>query len=76
MGDEKYTGGDSAGRADVVSEFDQTNGLADGLDGDDGGELKPAERDSVFEEAMRSIDDSLPENDENSATSYSEEGKP
>ena len=55
MGDELNTAGGDR-QADVVSEFDQTDGLADELSGDDDGGLAPAERDNVFEDAMISLD--------------------
>ena len=63
-------------RTDVVSGFDQTNGLVDGVDGEDKGAMESAEPDSVFEDAMRSIDDSTPDDGDPSVTAYSEEGKP
>ena len=75
MGDLQNTNG-SDERPDVVSEFDQTNGLADGIYGDDDGALEPAERDSVFEDAMCSIGDSrLDDADADGVTSYREEGR-
>ena len=72
MGDELNTAGGDR-QADVVSEFDQSNGLADELFGDDDGALAPAERDSVFEDAMISLDRSPTAHGNQS---YSEEGRP
>ena len=72
MGDELNTAGGDR-QADVVSEFDQTDGLADETFGDDDGGLAPGERDDVFEDAMISLDRSPMAH---GIRSYSEEGRP
>ncbi|WP_431278749.1 hypothetical protein [Leifsonia poae] len=65
----------SDAKEEPVNEFDQTNGLVDGLDGDDGGAIDPTPDQNVIGEAIRDLDDPL--TDEDSAeTPYSEEGKP
>jgi hypothetical protein len=63
-----------------VGDFDQTNGLAPGLDGDDGGALptddeKRDERIDIGDVA-RSIFHPGAEEDRTGATAYSEEGTP
>jgi hypothetical protein len=68
-----------------IDNFDETNGLAPGLDGDDGG----AEEDSVEKAGHTSLVGGLihgldsdlrrgqkQENDDSSETQYSEEGNP
>ncbi|WP_431246062.1 hypothetical protein [Leifsonia xyli] len=61
-----------------VTGNDPTNGLAGDLEGDDGGAVEPQEDRSVFEDVIADIDgDRLADDgDADSATSYSEEGKP
>ncbi|WP_431219481.1 hypothetical protein [Leifsonia xyli] len=61
-----------------VTGSDPTNGLAGDLEGDDGGAVEPQEDRSVFEDVIADIDgDRLADDgDADSATSYSEEGKP
>jgi hypothetical protein len=63
---------------EVVTEFDQTNGQADGLDGDDGGELDTEQNRSLMGDILRDVDGEplTEEEDDASYTSYSEEGKP
>ena len=56
MSDERV-GADAGPNDEVVTEFDQTNGQADGLDGDDGGELQPADDRSLMDEILRGVDD-------------------
>ncbi|NEN05161.1 hypothetical protein G3T36_04685 [Diaminobutyricibacter tongyongensis] len=68
MGDELSTR-DGDRRPDVVSEFDQTNGLADRTHDD---ALEPDERDNVFEDAMISLDHSPMVHN---MTPYSEESR-
>jgi hypothetical protein len=58
-----------------IDDFDETNGLVDGLDGEDGGAIDPTPHENVIAEAIRDLDD--PITDEDSAeTPYSEEGNP
>ncbi|MFF1876429.1 hypothetical protein [Leifsonia sp. NPDC058230] len=58
-----------------IDDFDETNGLVEGLDGDDGGVIDHDPHDGVIFEALRDLDD--PITDEDSAeTPYSEEGRP
>ena len=58
-----------------IDDFDETNGLVEGLDGDDGGAIDPSPHNNVIFEALRDLDD--PITDEDSAeTPYSEEGNP
>lgn len=63
--------------------FDETNGLAPGLDGDDDGaeedSVEKAEHNSLFGGLIKGLDSDLrrgqrQENDDPSATPYSEEG--
>ncbi|MEO7015017.1 MAG: hypothetical protein ABI130_15105 [Leifsonia sp.] len=68
---------DAAKPDEPVTEFDQTNGLAKGLEGDDGGAVdpNPDPGQNVIGEAIRALDDPLSD-DESAETPYSEEGKP
>ena len=75
MSDERVGAG-AGGDDEVVTEFDQTNGQAEGLDGDDGGELQPDDNRSLMDDILRGVDDDRPADDDSSHTSYSEEGKP
>ena len=55
---------------------DQTNGLVDGLDGDDGGVENPTPHQNVIGDVIRDLDpDRVPEEHED-ANLYSEEGQP
>ena len=55
---------------------DQTNGLVDGLDGDDGGVESDSDQ-NVIGDAIRDLDpDRVPKEHEEGETSYSEEGQP
>jgi hypothetical protein len=75
--------GDGQGSKDDVEpiyEFDETNGLAPGLDGDDGGAITPDDEDDGAI-ALRNVGRRIlgePEDDEEESgeTPYSEEGTP
>ncbi|MFF1572736.1 hypothetical protein ACFVWR_08320 [Leifsonia sp. NPDC058292] len=58
-----------------ITGHDQTNGLAEGLEGDDGGAVDPSPDENVISEAIRDLDDPLTD-EESAETPYSEEGKP
>jgi len=58
-----------------ITGHDQTNGLVDGLEGDDGGAVDPTPDENVIGEAIRDLDDPLTD-EESAETPYSEEGKP
>ncbi|WP_345762593.1 hypothetical protein [Diaminobutyricibacter sp. McL0608] len=75
MSDERV-GADAGSNDEVVTEFDQTNGQAEGLDGNDGGELQPADDRSLMGDILRGVDDDTTDDDDSSYNSYSEEGKP
>ena len=76
MSDDKTT---SAGEP-----FDQTNGLVEGLHGDDGGEVQPEEPEGLIGGAVRNLNDTLlgadpddgatPEDADPARTPYSEDG--
>jgi hypothetical protein len=61
-----------------VTGHDQTNGLVDGLDGDDGGAVDPTPDKNVIGEAIADLDDQHQgsNDDDEAETSYSEEGRP
>lgn len=64
---------------EVIDNFDQTNGLAPGLDGDDGGAIAPEEPQGLLGYADiidRPITLDGHESDETGETGYSEEGRP
>jgi hypothetical protein len=58
-----------------ITGHDQTNGLVDGLEGDDGGAADPNPDQNVIGEAIRDLDDPLTDEDA-AETPYSEEGRP
>jgi hypothetical protein len=57
-----------------ITGHDQTNGLADGLEGDDDGVADPSPEGNVIGDAIRDLDDPLTD-EESGETPYSEEGK-
>jgi hypothetical protein len=74
---------DSRDAEEPITGSDPTNGLAGDLEGDDGGAVEPTgENRGVFQEVIADIDgddlagDADSDGDADSATSYSEEGKP
>ena len=73
---------DSRDEKEPITGADPTNGRAGDLEGDDGGAVEPTEDRSVFQDVIADIDgdrlagDGDPDEDADSATSYSEEGKP
>ncbi len=69
---------DAASDGQVLTDFDQTNGIVDGLEGDDGGALDPElDRDDdlplnrVVTDVIRGSEDER----QTGETAYSEEGK-
>lgn len=61
----------------AVTGHDPTNGLAGDLEGDDGGAVEPTADQNVIQEVIADLDPDRPmDEDDDSATSYSEEGKP
>ncbi|ANF32092.1 hypothetical protein A0130_10780 [Leifsonia xyli] len=73
---------DSRDEQEPITGSDPTNGLAGDLEGDDGGAVEPGGNRSLFDEVIGDPDgDRLAagadaDEDADSATSYSEEGKP
>ncbi len=73
---------DSRDEQEPITGTDPTNGLAGDLEGDDGGAVEPDQHRSVFQDVVADIEgdrlagDGQPDEDADSATSYSEEGKP
>ncbi|MEY9952235.1 hypothetical protein [Leifsonia sp. EB34] len=62
---------------DAVTGHDPTNGLAGDLDGDDGGAATPTADHNVIQDVIADLDPDRPmDEDDDSATSYSEEGRP
>jgi hypothetical protein len=60
-----------------VTVHDPTNGLAGDLEGDDGGAVDPMARGNVIQDVVADLDPDLrPDEGDDAATSYSEEGKP
>ena len=60
-----------------VAGHDPTNGLAGDLEGDDGGAVEQEQHTSLAEGIVAGLDPDRPvEDDDDSATAYSEEGKP
>jgi len=57
-----------------ITGHDQTNGMVDGLEGDDDGALDPEPQGNVIGDAIRDLDDPITD-DESGETPYSEEGK-
>jgi hypothetical protein len=72
---------DSRDQQEPITGNDPTNGLAGDLEGDDGGAVQPTAHENVIQDVIADLDgDRLDDegggDDEDSATSYSEEGKP
>lgn len=68
---------DSRDEQEPVTGNDPTNGLAGDLEGDDGGAAQPTAGENVIQDVIPDLDDARDRNeDADSATSYSEEGKP
>ena len=68
---------DSRDEQEPVTGNDPTNGLAGDLEGDDGGAVQPTADENVIQEVIPDLDDARETNeDADSATPYSEEGKP
>ena len=62
---------------DAVTGHDPTNGLAGDLEGDDGGAVTPTADQNVIQDVIADVDPDRPmDEDDDSATSYSEEGRP
>ena len=60
-----------------ANDFDETNGLVEGLDGDDGGAVDPDADKGVFGKIFGDlVDPDQGSNDDEGETSYSEEGRP
>ena len=60
-----------------IGEFDETNGLAGNLDGDDGGAESTDNDETVFGGLLTNVLDPDADQGENTGeTSYSEEGRP
>jgi hypothetical protein len=57
-----------------ITGHDQTNGLVDGLEGDDGEAADTSPEGNVIGDAIRDLDDPLTD-EESGETPYSEEGK-
>ncbi|WP_426625789.1 hypothetical protein ACPPVW_06980 [Leifsonia sp. McL0607] len=70
---------DKRDEQDAVAGHDPTNGLAGDLEGDDGGAEVPTADQNVIQDVIADFDldpDRPVDEDDDSATSYSEEGKP
>jgi hypothetical protein len=67
------TGSAKADDSDTFNDFDETNGLAPGLDGDDGGALNPDGDDTILGNLTNAFRDHRHE--DTSETPYSEEGQ-
>jgi hypothetical protein len=68
---------DQRDEQEPITGNDPTNGLAGDLEGEDGGAVEPEGNGSVFQEVMGDIaGDERRDEDTDSATPYSEEGKP
>ena len=66
-----------------ITEFDQTNGLAPGLDGDDGGAIADTDnsKHGVLADLVQDVETGFQDRDDDATdtdaeTSYSEEGRP
>jgi hypothetical protein len=59
-----------------ITGHDPTNGLAGDLEGDDGGAVEPTADENVIQDVVGDLAPDENMRDENSATGYSEEGKP
>ena len=68
---------DAHANDEPITGHDPTNGLAGDLEGDDGGAVTPTSDQNVIQEVVADLDpDRSMDEDDDSATSYSEEGKP
>ncbi len=68
---------DSRDAQEPITGHDPTNGLAGDLEGDDGGAAQPTADKDVIQDVIPDLDDARDTDaDEDSATSYSEEGRP
>lgn len=68
---------DQRDEQEPITGNDPTNGLAGDLEGDDGGAVEPERHGSVFQEVIADlVDDDRRDDDTDSTTPYSEEGKP
>jgi hypothetical protein len=69
---------DSREEQEPITGHDPTNGLAGDLEGDDGGAIEPTADENVILDVIPDLDDARRPEDEgdDSATPYSEEGKP
>lgn len=61
-----------------VGDFDQTNGIVEGLDGDDGGAIENnGETENIVTQTVRKMSERLSGEDlDEGETPYSEEGRP
>lgn len=64
--------------SEPVTGSDPTNGLAGDLEGDDDGAVEPTAHQNVIQDVVADLDPDrdLADTGDDSATSYSEEGKP
>ncbi len=74
---------DDSQRDEPVGDFDQTNGIAPGLDGDDGGAVTDEgdEKHGVLADLVEDVETNFHDRDpeethEDGETRYSEEGRP
>ncbi|NUU06323.1 hypothetical protein [Leifsonia sp. C5G2] len=68
---------DQRDEQEPITGSDPTNGLAGDLEGDDGGAVEPERKESVFQEVIGDLaDGGRRDDDTDSTTPYSEEGKP
>lgn len=68
---------DQRDEQEPITGNDPTNGLAGDLEGDDGGAVEPERNESVFQEVLGDLaDGDRRDDDTDSTTPYSEEGKP
>lgn len=67
---------DSRDAQEPITGHDPTNGLAGDLEGDDGGAVQPSADENVIQDVIPDLDDVRTDDDEDSATPYSEEGQP
>ncbi|MGN6760746.1 MAG: hypothetical protein ACTHJI_05390 [Leifsonia sp.] len=69
---------DSREEQEPITGHDPTNGLAGDLEGDDGGAIEPTADENVILDVIPDLDDARRPEDvgDDSATPYSEEGKP
>ncbi len=68
---------DQRNTEEPITGTDQTNGLVDGLDGDDGGAVEPTADQNVIGDVIGDLDpDAVRDDGDEGETSYSEEGRP